>query len=407
MKVGDIKRKLLIVLSGSALAQLIHLLFTPILTRLYTPEQFGELALLISLIGLSTAFATGKFDLAIVMASEKEKVALDRGINKISLIFSFILLAVSVLFFYNKNTTYSSLIFFLSITSFFRAKYLSRRAVLNSHGKYKEIATGRVVENTSNGFSAVILSFLELGSIGLMISKTLSFLLPSIYYQSKTHKYLMGEPDLKTKDVFSKYKSFPKYSIFTELLTQLNLNFTIFGFAYFYGEEVVGHLSMTTRVLSLPINFIGLAFLDVFREKATADYLKHGSCRSIFKKFFYALSLMALLGYALVALFGEEIFTIVLGGKWSLAGKYASIAILLYSVRLVSSPLGYTFHLAQKQMQEMFFKALILILSLATLAPAYFWGVDATQTLTNYTLSISLAYALYILAAYKYSKGAI
>lgn len=405
MKIGSVKKKLIVLLSGTALAQVIHLLFTPVLTRLYTPEEFGDLALLISLIGVTAAIATGKFDLAIVMAKPQDKKQLDRGITRIALITSSVFLTLSICLYFLNYQKYSILLAFLSITCFFRAKYLSKRAILNSYGEYKEMASGRILENASNGLLAVALAPMGLGSIALMISKTFSFILPTAYFSKKSRPHIDKEASGSITESFKKHKSFPQFSIMAELLTQLNLNFAIFGFAYLFGQEVVGHLSMTTRVLSLPINFIGLAFLDVFREKATQDYLKQGSCSTIFKKFATALFGLGLLGFLPIFFFGEEIFGFVLGKEWIKAGQYASIAIGLYSIRLISSPLGYIYYLTDKQRQDMVFRALIVILSLTVLFISKVGTLNDKITLTIYCYTISIAYLAYIALAYRHSFG--
>ncbi|MAX66807.1 MAG: oligosaccharide flippase family protein [Bacteriovoracaceae bacterium] len=406
MKIGHIKKKLLIALSGTALAQVIHLLFTPILTRVYTPKEFGELALLIALSGISAALATGKYDLAIIVANNNEKEALNNGIKKLSIIVSIILIIFALSSFFLENEQYTILFLFLSLISFYRGKYLSQRAILNTYGKYSHMATGKIIENTSNGILALLLSFLGLSQVGLMLAKTLSFIIPAYYYESLSKKLLprnLQDPP-SSVDVFKKYKNFPKYSVLSELLTQLNLGFAIFAFTYLYGKEIAGHISMTTRVLSLPINFIGLAFLDVFKEKATHDYFKNGNFKSIFLKFFYTLSALGLLGFLAISLWGEFLFEFVLGEQWKTAGTFATIAILLYSIRLVSSPLGFAFYLVQKQKQEMFFKISILLFSILSLTYAANINASAIYAMKIYCYCLSLIYLFYISYAYVISS---
>lgn len=402
MKLSDVKRKLLIALSGTALAQIIHLLFTPALTRLYTPEEFGELALLIASSGMTTAMATGKYDLAIIIASDNEKRGLDNGIKKLSIIICITLVFLAIAAFVLQNNKYAILLLFLSIISFYRGKYLSQRAILNTYGKYSQMASGRIIENTSNGILALGFSFFGLNQIGLMVAKTLSFIIPSYYYERISNKFLPIKQgtDPETSVLFKKYSNFPKFSVFSELLTQLNLGFAIFAFTYLYGKEIAGHISMTTRILSLPINFIGLSFLDVFKEKATKDYLEHGSFRTIFMKFLLTLTSLGIIAFLIIFIWGEHLFEIVLGEQWKTAGTFSTIAILLYSIRLISSPLGFAFHLAQAQKQEMFFKIGILACSLVTIFYSASINASAILCMQIYCYSLCVIYIIYIYFAY-------
>lgn len=403
MKLGDVKRNLLISLSGTALAQIIHLLFTPVLTRVYTPEEFGELAVLIAFGGVVTALATARYDVAIVVATEEERVVLDRGIKKISYLVGLVLILIAIIIIYMGEKKYGTLCFFLAFIAIIRANYQSKRSILNSYGKYSQMANGRVVENTSNGVIAFALSFFQIGSFGLMFAKTISYFIPVKYYSSITRKLVPQSVEVGTSETLKRYIKFPKYSIVSSLLDQINLGFSIFAFTYIYGEAIAGHVSMTTRVLSLPINFIGVAFLDVFREKATKDYLKYGNFKTIFIKFFLSLTFLAALGFAIIMTFGEPIFILVLGVQWETAGKFATIAIALYSVRMISSPLTFSFQLNQNQQAHVLFEALILTVSLATVSFSFIKELPAMECLQIYCYSLGLAHILFIYAAYKNS----
>ncbi|MAZ47784.1 MAG: hypothetical protein CME65_04435 [Halobacteriovoraceae bacterium] len=404
MKIGNVKRKLLISLSGTALAQIIHLLFTPILTRVYTPEEFGELAILIAFGGIVTAVATARYDVAIVVATEEERVVLDKGIIKISYFVGLFLILIALIIFYMGKNNYGILCFFLAFIAIIRANYQSKRSILNSYGKYSQMANGRVVENTSNGVIAFALSFFQVGSIGLMLAKTLSYLIPVKYYSSITKKLVPQSLEVGTSETLKKFIKFPKYSIASSLIDQINLGFSIFAFTYLYGEAIAGHVSMTTRVLSLPINFIGVAFLDVFREKATKDYLKFGNFKTIFIKFFLSLAFLAVLGFAIITTLGEPIFILVLGEQWETAGQFATIAIALYSVRLISSPLTFSFQLNQNQQAHMLFEVLILFVSLAAVSFSFIKELPPMECLQIYCYSLASVHLLFIYAAYKNSS---
>jgi len=60
-------RHVLTLMTGTTLAQAIALAISPILTRLYAPEQFGVFALYLSIVALLAIVATGRYELAIVL----------------------------------------------------------------------------------------------------------------------------------------------------------------------------------------------------------------------------------------------------------------------------------------------------------------------------------------------------
>jgi O-antigen/teichoic acid export membrane protein len=87
-------------LAGSSAAHLIAALMLPILSRLYSPEQFGEFGIFLSIIGITAVFSSGKFELAIISEPKlNRRVALALLAIITSLIFISLLLllyAVSV-----------------------------------------------------------------------------------------------------------------------------------------------------------------------------------------------------------------------------------------------------------------------------------------------------------------------
>lgn len=404
MKIGNIKKKLIIALSGTALAQIIHLLITPILTRIYSPDEFGQLALLISFSGLATAIATLKLDIAIVIADNNEQRTLDAFIWKFSFIFSIILFLFSGVIFASGYTQYAILSAFLAVLTFLRSPYQSKRSILNAKGKYKEISIGKIIENVSNGSLALLFGLFKLEQIGLLIAKSLSFLIPLVYYKKKVDPIVKDTELLDSKETISKYKNFPKLSVISTLVNQLDINFFTFGFLYLYSQSTIGFLSMTSRVLSLPINFIGLAFLDVFREKAAHDIRVHGECRTTFVKFLLTLLALSLVLFLVINSFGVFLFKFILGTQWEQAGVFAEIAIFYYCLRLVSSPLGFMYSLRDKQKLEMFFKFFILFCSVLTILFAQHFQLNENECLKYYVGVMSIIDIIYIFIAFTLSK---
>ena len=68
-----IRRRLWQLVGGTGLGQLVLIASTPLVTRLYTPAQFGVLGLFASIVGVLAVVATLKFDFAIVSARTRSE----------------------------------------------------------------------------------------------------------------------------------------------------------------------------------------------------------------------------------------------------------------------------------------------------------------------------------------------
>ena len=70
-------KNIVLVVSGTALAQLISILFTPILTRLYSPESFGVLGSFNAILSFILPLAALNYPASIVLAKDNfEKAVL-------------------------------------------------------------------------------------------------------------------------------------------------------------------------------------------------------------------------------------------------------------------------------------------------------------------------------------------
>ena len=63
----NINKNIFILFTGSTLAQLIPIAIAPILTRLYSPEEFGLLAIFISLAAIFSPIASLRYELSILL----------------------------------------------------------------------------------------------------------------------------------------------------------------------------------------------------------------------------------------------------------------------------------------------------------------------------------------------------
>ena len=99
------------VAGGTFFSQIIPLAILPILTRLYSPEEFGTLALYIAFFSILSVVVTGRYEMAI-MLPKKEKDAI--SLFQISFLFSFIF---SIFFLLVILFNSESIISFLKINS--------------------------------------------------------------------------------------------------------------------------------------------------------------------------------------------------------------------------------------------------------------------------------------------------
>ena len=98
---GFIKNIILLV-SGTLLAQSVSIISSPILTRIYSPEAFGELGVFTSITSIFSVFMCLRYELALVIPKEKEYALRFKGKTAAQDKYTGRILAVGIS--YNKET---------------------------------------------------------------------------------------------------------------------------------------------------------------------------------------------------------------------------------------------------------------------------------------------------------------
>jgi O-antigen/teichoic acid export membrane protein len=90
---SEFSRNVLTLMTGTTIAQAIPIAISPILTRIYTPEDFGVFALYMAIAAIISVVSTGRYEMAIMLPKRNEDV---NAIVKLILI---LLSSISIFFF--------------------------------------------------------------------------------------------------------------------------------------------------------------------------------------------------------------------------------------------------------------------------------------------------------------------
>jgi len=326
---------------GTALGQLILVLSSPILTRLYDPTAMGMLGLFVSYVGLASTAGTLRYEVAIVAApDEKDSIAL----TKVSLIIAvvmaiffgiiFDLLRRNALFGFEVFPRWTFLLIILGILGVVWGFTLRFYAI-------RQMAFGIIGRFTfaQAMFRVLFPIFLSpLGKIGLFIGEALGrfaglSVLRKIFPRSRS-------PWLHLPVLF-RYKKYPLVLLPSAMLNTLALMGAVPVFSQVFGVTTAGHLTLAQRVLGLPVSLIGSAVSDVFYGKA-AEIIRSDvkKISPFFLKTFLGLGILAVLLGIGVWLLAPSVSVFLFGSDWQQAGIYMKIMAPWITAKLTVSPLG-------------------------------------------------------------------
>lgn len=407
---SEFGKNVLVLLTGTAIAQVVPILVSPILTRIYTPHEFGVFGLYMACVSILSVFSTGRYDLSII-EPRNEQVA--RMLLLISIYISVafcILLFISIIIF-NKALTKLlseesiSIWLYLIPTSVFTVSSMSVFTYwMNRKKLYKDMSINRVVSSSSVTVFTLFFGFTKIITGGLILGYVVGQLI-TVYLLKR--KLLKEDYSLRLKRKYITMKKFihyPKYLIPATLASEISGAIPIFMITTFFTSTITGFFSFAIKVTALPISFIGNAIGEVYRQKAAEEYSKFGNCKKIYISTFKKLVLIGIVPF-LVLFFGSEyLFGLVFGSSWLEAGLISKYLSFLVFFQLISTPLAYTITFNKSQNLDMilqFFRAIGAALSI-------FLGYKFNSYIVSiilYSLVYSLYYILHSIIQYRAAIG--
>ena len=302
--------------------------------------------------------------------------------------------AITVGVYFYKNP-YFSIFLFLTVIIYISNRFWTQRAILNREKNFKALSLGKIAENVSNGAITIGLAFTIFKDIGLFVGKISGLFISLILFKfSSKGSYPVDKN--KRMEILKTYQNYPKFSFPAELVAHISQSSSIFLFAYFFTPLEVGFIGLTTRVLSVPANFISVSFFDVFKQKAVQDYNEFGSFRTIFNKFFFILFGLGFSMVLLIGTTGPDLFSFVFGDEWRKAGEYAVYLTILYAVKLVAVPLIFSLEIVNKHKIGLYFNISYLIVSLIITPIMFIITKNDLECIKYYSISLTIIHILHI-----------
>lgn len=400
--IGD---SFLMILS-SGIAQFILIITTPIITRLYSPTEFGEFTIFSNIAMILIPIINARYDLLIVNTKNDRSANI---LSQISFLISLLILLILIPIFAISAWLYPNFIldfifiiimlFLVSLTNIF-TNYL------NKERKYKVLSLINVFRAGSMALLQIIFGLLALGSLGLIIGFSLSYIagITLGYKTFKKHFNIVRDKE-ETKALFLENKNQLVYSTPSILLNSLSFSVVVFFIGILYTNTEVGIYGMAIRVLGIPVTIISLGLSKIFMQQANDYYIEHGSFRNLLLKFSSILVIVSIILYMPLYLFSEELVNILLGHSWVDAITVIKIVIPLFVIRLIVSTVSLSVIVLQKQQLELILQALFLIGTTVTFVISKMLNLTFLNFVSINTVVLIVSYMIFFIALYYFAKN--
>jgi len=358
---GTFARHVATLMSGTVLAGTIAAIVVPILTRIYTPQDFGIFALYSSLLGLLSAVVCGRYELAIILPENDRDAA---NLLLLSIVISLcvcvlILLLVSffrVLFAQLLGTSELAVWLWLLPLSLFASglfKTLNFWSTRRNHFKRlaaRQIAQSGITAVAQIGAGTLCASASASGLIGGSIVGQLAAVGKLAWQiESDEGKFIRQSLDLsRFRRVAKRYKQFPLFDIWSGLLNTASTMLPTLLLGYFFNPAIVGFYALGYQVLSVPVGIVGTSIAQVFFPRAN-DAKRTGTIDKITLEIFKRLLGIGFAPILLLTIIAPDLFALIFGSRWFSAGEYLRWMSVWLLFVFISSPLSNIYSIMEKQ----------------------------------------------------------
>ena len=390
-----------VLFSGSLIAQLIGFGVVPILSRIYNPEDFGALGLFNSMVAIIAVFSGLRYEMAIVVEDNREKA---KGLTQLSMIWNLIIgILLLLLIVLAKDwiatqfgIIHSNWLYLVAPVILFSGMLESLIFWKNREQEFKKISTNRIVASSSSAAYKLAHPYITLPNNGLILGQALGQLLGllHLWFKSGIHLWKLNIPLLKS--LMKEYREFPLYSAPAALINILAVKMPFFMIASYAGMEATGFLDNANRLTYLPLSMVAMASSQVFFERIARVKRDKTQSAEMSHQLVNFLFFLAVLPVSILFVFGDDIFSFILGAQWKDAGVYAQILILFYFSIFLTSPFSSAFEAYQKLKQQLIYNLVFLVCTSLAMWWAYeFYGLT-TKALLAYA-GTALILRLFIL----------
>ena len=344
-------------LSGTTIALALAYLAQPILTRLYSPEDFGLFEAFLAIVSILIPFTSFRYEDALMLPQEDKKASHVLGLS-IALILVVCLLSTLLFFFgprlaawlqtpdlYRWLLWVPPVLFASRISKVFEL-WLTRKK------RYKPISAGQASQS-----GVTVTTRVALGSLGSPLGLFVGYFagqfttMAGFSYLALRTKTLNMRHILDLRGMLSmldRYKRFPMFSMPSALLSALITRLPVLLLLFFFNEAVVGYFGRAYALFATPLSLIGAAISQVFFVEGV-EAVRRNNLPSFIRKVHGQLMLIGIFPTLAIMLTGPEVLGFILGSAWTVSGEYLAYIAPWLFLASIASPLTRTFDILEKQ----------------------------------------------------------
>ena len=340
---------------SGVIAPLAGLLAAPVLTRLYTPAEFGVLGTFAAVMAAGLSVVNLRYEVAVPLPQKDEEAySLARAAMRIglgtSVALTLLFLGLAPLFFeadvagrLMPYVWWLPLALFLASTTQVLTQFAIRR------GAFGELAGARLAQGLTAPAVQIGAGAAGAGVVGLLlgvVAANTSGVIRLWRSFRNVGKNLAAVPS--ARELLKRYERFPRISLLPAFLNAFGLQLPILVIGRAHGMEAAGLVALVFRIMGTPVAIFSSAASQVLlSEGAKLRRAGESAVHLMNKTVRRQLLLNAPL--FLVTPFLPWLFPKVFGASWVDAGRYATVLVPALAIGGIFGPTGAILDINERQ----------------------------------------------------------
>ncbi|MDB5024594.1 MAG: polysaccharide biosynthesis protein [Mucilaginibacter sp.] len=399
---------------GTIVSQFILFASSPLLSRLFTPSNFGVLSIFTSVGSMAAIITTGRYELTIGLPEKDEDGAnlttlvifLSGIVSAFYLFFIFFIKYIGINSLENAQLINSSAAYLIPIFTFLAGIYSAFQYWNQRKKNYRLIAWSNAAQVLGATLFNIIFGLIGFKAFGLIWGALIGLfcaciaLLFTFYNSGYFKKISFSEFKLNAR----RYIAFPKYMIISDFSVTTSQQIVPIIFSIIFNVSIVGFFSMANRMLRIPSIVLTSSIGNVFRNEAIDTIRKSGNCQHLYLSTLKKLVILSVPIYMVIFIAAPRLFEIFFGKNWVQAGDFAQIICIMLVFDFIAFPLNGLFYVLNKQKTYMSLQFLNGIMGIVIIFLANIFFGGPFYSILFFALNSVVFSLLSIYMTYNFSK---
>ncbi|GAA5555435.1 hypothetical protein Asch01_00122 [Acinetobacter schindleri] len=379
-------RNLAYLIGGNTLAQFITIVLSPILSRIYSPKEFGLFGSITSIVYFLNSFSLMRLEVELLKNKHSKEEIYKYAISVLFIITMVVFLFILI---FKLSVIYYILPVLLILSGYYNLSYYN----LLLENNVRNININKITLAISIGISQLFFGYIGLTGIGLILGHLVGFFVTLLMMKNEFYGF-------KIIGFFEKFKNniyFDAPSMALNVVSNHGPTLLIFGLL---GGVLGGAYYMAFRVLILPISVISSSLSNYIG----ANYIKwkgdFSEQKNILEKIIIFTSPFLFLGYYII----DDLILLFLGDQWLETSLIAKVSVFWLYMRFLFDGYLINFSLLDRPNLNLGFQIFSIIIRSTSIFIPYFFNFNFIDIIKIFCLASFFTYLMGLFLIF-YSTG--